>query len=67
MTKRTVIERVEEFKKTKKANTAKLYYREMVEISEMFGAALKFCDAFEIISTAFYLGYIKGLRARKGR
>lgn len=67
MTKRTVIERVEEFKRKKNANDAKLYYYEIAEIAEMFGVALNFCDAFEIISTAFYLGYIKGLRARKGR
>lgn len=64
--KRTVTERVEEFKKKKSSHTAKMTYAEMVEIMEMFGAMMNFCDSFKIISTAFYLGYIKGSRTKKG-
>lgn len=64
--KRTVKERVEEFKKKKSSHTAIMTYDEMTEIAEMFGAMLNFCDSFKIINTAFYLGYIKGSRAKKG-
>lgn len=63
--RRTVVERVDEFKKNKKSHSAKMSYDEMSEISEMFGATLNFCDAFKIISTAFYLGYIKGSKMKK--
>lgn len=66
MAKRTVTERVEEFKSKKSPRMAKMSFDEMSEIAQMFGPFLNFCDAFKIINTAFYLGYIKGQRAKKG-
>ena len=66
MRRRTVIERVEEFKEKKRPREAKMTFDEMAEIAQMFGALLNYCDAFKIINTAFYLGYIKGSRANKG-
>lgn len=64
--KRTAAERVEEFKRKKSSHTVKMTYDEMAEIAEMFGTMLNFCDSFKIINTAFYLGYIKGSRGKKG-
>lgn len=66
MSRRTVVERVEEFKSKKSPRMAKMTFDEMSEIVQMFGPFLNFCDAFKIINTAFYLGYIKGQRAKKG-
>lgn len=66
MAKRTVVERVEEFKSKKSPRTAKMTFDEMSEIAHMFGLFLNFCDAFKIINTAFYLGYMKGQKAKKG-
>lgn len=65
MAKRTVVERVEEFKCKKGQRMAKMTFDEMSEIAQMFGPFLNFCDAFKIINTAFYLGYMKGQKAKK--
>lgn len=63
---RPVCERVEEFRRKKKGNQARITYDEFGEIFDMFGVAAQLCDPFQIINTAFYLGYIKGERSRKG-
>lgn len=66
MAKRTVVERVEEFKGKKSPRIVKMTGDEFTEIAQMFGPFLNFCDAFKIINTAFYLGYMKGQKAKKG-
>lgn len=64
---RPVKERVDEFRRSKKSNRARITYDEFEEIFKMFGVAVHFCNAFEIVNYCFYLGYIKGSRPKKGK
>lgn len=56
--KRTVKQRVDEFKLAKKENEAKLTFEEFGQIQEL-------SNDFEIITTAFYFGYMKGWKKGK--
>lgn len=59
MSKRSIVERVDEFKKTK-PDSAKLMATECEEIYRLG-------NMFDIIVTAFYYGYMKGSKvAGKG-
>lgn len=58
MTKRTVPQQVEEFRE-KNPKAAKLMLEDMNEIAELG-------DRFNIIETAFYFGYMCGIKANKG-
>lgn len=58
MKHKTVPEKVKAFLKKEK-NPAELYIEDMNEIYETGGI-------FNIINTAFYYGYMKGIKAKKG-
>lgn len=58
MKHKTVPEKVKAFMEKEK-NPAKLYLEDMDEIRQTGGIA-------DIISTAFYYGYMRGIKAKKG-
>lgn len=58
MKHKTVPEKVKAFMEKEK-NPAKLYLEDMDEIYETG-------SIFNIINTAFYYGYMRGIKARKG-
>lgn len=55
---RTIPQRVKSFIEKEK-NPAKLYFKDMNEIYHSG-------DVFDIINTAFYYGYMRGLKSRRG-
>lgn len=64
--KRTVEQRVAEFKKNLTSNRTGFTNDEFEQIASMFGTAEKFCDVYKIVTTSFYLGFMKAESKMKG-